>query len=403
MKLNRIRIIGASLLLLAAVQLNAQNSNVVSAAIEYKKYPSAFYQGQFDEAKKILLEAKKYIDPAMEHEDTKADEKAHYYNAVINFGLAELSGMEGNEDLKEFQSEETMQEIKKSLKIAYESRKFKKDVEDFVGEKVGMAMNYGKMMFENKNYAGAFMAFAGAYELEGMLGKENEEMKTNAIISAKNEVAKLKNEGKTEEALKFIESVLEQFPKNTDLAIEGVNISLDQGNLDRAESFFNKAAENDPQNKLLFSSMGSIYLSNADKSYEKLDSMKVTDPSYPELAARVEEMYSKAEKNLKRAIEIDPQYKDAAYNLGVLYLSRGEKLAKKARQMDLEDPNYSATLEKSEEMYKKAIDPLEIFIAQEPNNAGVLNVLFQVHKRAGNTEKAIEYKKRADAAAAGGE
>jgi tetratricopeptide (TPR) repeat protein len=225
-------------------------------------------------------------------------------------------------------------------------------------------------------------------------------MKTNALISAKNAVATMKKEGKADEALDFIESTRETFPTNADLAIEGVNIALDNGNMAKAEEFFNAAAEVDPENKLLFSSMGSIYLSSADKAYAELDTMEITDDGYPEKAAKVEELYTKAEDNLKRALEIDPEYLDAAYNLGVLYLGRGEKLTKKAKQMDFNDPQYEPTMNKSEEMYKNAIAPLEVYIKQDPNNVGVLTVLFQVHRKAGNTDKALEYKKRADEAEA---
>lgn len=400
MKLINIKValVGASMLV--GISLSAQNSNVVSAALEYKKYTPALYSQDFDEAKKVLLEAKQFIDPAMKHESTKDEEKAHYYNAVIYFGLMELSGMEGNEDLKDFQTEETMEMVKESMLIAYNSRKYKRDVEDFVNQKVSMANMAGKTFFEQEKYEMAYQGFAGAYELQKMIDIEDEDMKTNALISAKNAVATMKKEGKSQEALEFIESTREVFPKNADLAIEGVNIALDNGNMEKAEEFFNAAAEVDPKNKLLFSSMGSIYLSSADKAYAELNAMEVTDDGYPEKSAEVEMLYKKAEDNLKRALEIDPEYLDASYNLGVLYLGRGEKLTKKANQMDFNDPQYEPTMNKSEEMYKKAIDPLEVYIKQDPNNAGVLTVLFQVHRRAGNTEKALEYKKRADEAAA---
>ncbi|MGM0479162.1 MAG: hypothetical protein ACQERC_08045, partial [Bacteroidota bacterium] len=65
-----------------------------------------------------------------------------------------------------------------------------------------------------------------------------------------------------------------------------------------------------------------------------------------------------------------------------------------ANQMDFNNPDYQPTIDKSDEMYQKAIDPFETYIELDPKNTGVLQVLFQVHKRAGNTEKAIEYKEK---------
>jgi tetratricopeptide (TPR) repeat protein len=378
--------------------LQAQNSNVVSAAIEYKKYMPAFMQGNLDEAKSVIMEAKSFIDPAMKHEDTKNDEKANMYNGKIYFALIELSTQ--FEDLEQYQNEETMDMIEESFKTAMESRKYKREVEEFIESKVSQAMMVGQMLFKKKSFDQAYAGFIGAYELQKMIGVDDVDMKNNAIISARNYIDTLKKQEKNEEAIEFIKQASQMFPKNSDIAIQGVNISLDMGDLEQAEKFFMAAAEADSTNKALFSTMGSIYLSNADKGFQELQGMDVTNPDYPARAEEVELMYTKAENNLKKAIEIDPEYLDASYNLGVLYLGRGQKLEQKAKQMDYNDPNYEAVMEKSEKMYKNAIAPLETYIKQDPNNAGVLQVLFQVHRRAGNTEKAIEYKKRYEAAAA---
>ena len=106
--------------------------------------------------------------------------------------------------------------------------------------------------------------------------------------------------------------------------------------------------------------------------------------------------------NLKDAfdiLEIDPKYADAAYDLGVLYLGLGETMKERVRQLDYEDPNREELEKKSEELYAQAAVPLEIYVEQDPNNAAVLRVLYQVYYNAGNTEKALEYKKRSEEAA----
>ncbi len=394
------KLIRLSLGVIAAVSflgnVYAQNSNVVSAAIEYKKYPQAMATGDMEKAKKVVMEAKSFIDPAMKHEDTKNDEKAHYYNGVINFALIELSTK--YEDLKEYRSEETMEEIKSSFKIASEKRRYQRDIEDFVDRKVGQAVSMGKAMFDEGKFEQAFLMFSSAYELTGLVPEPDEErrkeLKNNAIVSARNQIKTLKDEDKSEEALDFIDLASEAYPKNADIAIEGVNLSIENDDRERAEKYFKAAAEADPENKALFSTMGSIYLSAADKAFAELQKMEITDEGYGEKSQEVEMLYGKAEKNLKRALEIDENYLDAAYNLGVLYLGRADKLARKANQMDFNNPDYQPTIDKSDKMYENAIEPFETYIEQDPNNTGVLQVLFQVHKRAGNSEKAMEYKKK---------
>lgn len=399
MKLNRLKAAFIGLGLISGLQVSAQNSNVTSAAIEYKKFDMAFMQGDFETAKEVLLNCKEYIDPAMEHEKTKDDGKAHLYNGKVYFGLMLVSAASQDESLEKFQTEETKERYEESLTFAHGERKYKRDVEDFVNRWVTLSSTAGTQSFNNEDYVNAFAGFAGAYDLSKILGEPDEDMKNNALVSAQNAVSKFQKNEELKEALEFIDQTKEVFPANTELAIKGVNIALEQGNFDKAEQFFEAAVKVDPDNKLLFTSMGSIYLSNGDKLAAELREMDVTDEKYAETAAAIEEMFDKSEKNLQRALEIDPKDMNASYNLGVLYLGKGEKLTLKANSMELNDPRYNETLEKSEEMYKKAIEPLEIYIEQDPENAGVLQVLFQVHRKAGNTDKALEYKKRSEEAA----
>lgn len=399
MKLNRLKVAFIGIGLISGLQVNAQKSNVTSAAIEYKKFDMAFMQGDIETAKEVLLNCKEYIDPAMEHEKTKDDGKAHLYNGKIHFGLLLISAASQEEELEKYQTEENKERYEKSLKFAHGERKYKRDVEDFVNRWLLLSSTAGTQSFNNEDYVNAFAGFSGAYDLSKILSDGDEDMKNNALISAQNAISKFQEKGELEKALEFIDQTKEVFPANTELAIKGVNIALEQGDFDKAERFFEAAAEADPDNKLLFTSMGSIYLSNGDKLAAELKDMDVTDEKYAETAASIEEMFDKSEKNLKRALEIDPKDMNASYNLGVLYLGQGERLTMKANSMDLNDPRYNKTLEESEEMYKKAIEPLEVYIDQDPKNAGVLQVLFQVHRKAGNSEEALEYKRRAEEAA----
>lgn len=399
MKLSYIKvaIVGVSLFL--GSNILAQNKNVVSAAVEYKKFDMAFMGGKMEEAKEVLLTSKSYIDPAMEHESTKEDGKAHLYNGKIHFSLSLLAGVQpDDEDLKPFGSEENTERYEKSLRFAYNQRKQKRDVEDFINKWITLTAGQAPAMFEKEEYAYAFAGFASAYQLNKIIEIDDEDNKNNALISAQNAIIKYKNEGKLDEALEFIEAAKEIFPENNDLIIEGINIALEQNDLDKAEGYFNAATEADPENVVLFSSMGSIFLGAADNAAAQLKTMSGTEANYAELSELADKLYNKAEKNLKRAVELNPKDMNANYNLGVLYLGKGEKLAVLANGMELNDPRYNQTVQDSEDMYKKAIEPLEVYIEQDPENAGVLNVLFQVHKKAGNTEKALEYRRKAEAA-----
>ncbi|MDG0973545.1 MAG: tetratricopeptide repeat protein [Crocinitomicaceae bacterium] len=399
MKFRFIKIAALAVGILVVSLANAQKSNVVSAAVEYKKFDMAFYGGNMEEATSVLLNCKEYIDPAMTDESTKDDPKAHYYNGIIHFGLMIVSSAQPeNEVLKQFQSEETKEIVEKSLKFAHDDRKYKAEVESYIDRWVNMMSMQGSMMFEKKEYDMAFAGFGGAYALRQMIDIEDEDMKNNALVSAKNAVITMKNEGKTKEALEFIESTQELLPDNPDLAIEGINLSFELGEFEKAESFIAAVVKVNPDDKQLFASIGRIFLTNADTQKKTLMEMDIYSPDYATQTSKVDELYAKAETNLKKALEIDPKYADAAYDLGVLYLGLGETMKERVRQLDYEDPNREELEKKSEELYAQAAVPLEIYVEQDPNNAAVLRVLYQVYYNAGNTEKALEYKKRSEEA-----
>ncbi|HLV43166.1 MAG TPA: tetratricopeptide repeat protein [Brumimicrobium sp.] len=404
MKLRKVRLGVLASTLFIVSQSFGQSSNVISAAIEYNKYEPAFVQQDFKKAKEHLLEAKSFIDPAMKNESTINDPKANYYNAMINYSLLELSNYPEYKDLEIYQNDSIQTVIESSVKKTTAKKRWKSEMEDFFNRKVGQTVNIGEIMFKQKNFEMAYLGFAGAYQIKVIadIEEERDAMRTNAIISARNYIDTLIKTNESEKAMEFISGALEMFPKSEELAIAGVNLALENDDLEKAEEFFNAAAAVSPENKVLFSNMGSIYLTAADKAYNEFALMEITDRGYQEKSEEVEDLYTKAEKNLERAIKIDPKYAEAAYNLGVLYLGRGEKFKTTAAQMDFNNPDYDRVNQRSLEMYKKAIPPLEIYIEQDPKNSGVLNVLFQVYRNAGNNEKALEYKKRADAAAAEG-
>src|SRR5690554_8091396 len=91
------------------------------------------------------------------------------------------------------------------------------------------------------------------------------------------------------------------FPKSEELAIAGVNLALSNNDLNKAEEFFNAAAEVSPKNKVLFSDMGSIYLTAADKAYNEFARMEITAEGYQQKSDEVEDLYAKAEKKIGRA------------------------------------------------------------------------------------------------------
>ena len=100
---------------------------------------------------------------------------------------------------------------------------------------------------------------------------------------------------------------------------------------------------------------------------------------------------------MNKALELDPEYIDAQYQLGAHLVTWASDLKTEANQLKFGDPNYNKLMLQSEETYKRALIPLEKYIISFPEDKAVLTILFQLHRNLGNSEKALEYKKRANA------
>lgn len=351
----------------------AQKSNVVSAAVEYKKSPIALLmQGKTEEATKVLETAKEYIDKAAMHEDTKNDSKMNYYKGMIYMDMVIVKGAADPEFAETDEMEAMLEEAKTALQAAHTTpkSKYKRDVEDYVNRNASMAFQQGAMMFKAKQFDVAAMSFIGAKEMKDILGIEDAEALTNARISALRNIDTLKTQGKNDEALKFIDDITESLGNDLSITIEAVNIALDKGDKEAAEKYLGAAIEADPKNKQLYYTMGTIYMNQGESD--------------------------KAEENFLKALEIDPEYVNANYQLGAFYLNLAQDVRDAASKMDIDDPNYESETKRSEELFMKAIAPLEKVAAAEPNNADVLDTLFKVCKRAGESEKALAYKKKAE-------
>lgn len=105
----------------------------------------------------------------------------------------------------------------------------------------------------------------------------------------------LRQDGRTESALTELQAARELFPREQSLIIEELNIYLEAKDYERAEANLKLAAEGDPENEILWFSLGSVY-DNLGKSEEAADAYV-------------------------KALEIDGEYFDANYNLGAMYFN----------------------------------------------------------------------------------
>jgi tetratricopeptide (TPR) repeat protein len=176
----------------------------------------------------------------------------------------------------------------------------------------------------------------------------------------------LRQNGRDEDALAELQSARALFPREQSLIIEELNIYLEAKDFERAENNLKLAAEGDPTNEILWFSLGSVY-DNLEKD---------------ELAA---EAYLKA-------LELEPTYFDANYNLGAMYFNlavQGTNEANdmwKPRMSKAESAKQKGLEDAAKEMFTQARPFLEAAHMANAEDIDTIRSLRDIYARTGQDD-----------------
>lgn len=348
-----------------------QKTNITSAVLEYQKYN--MFSGDLTANQNALNNAKKFIDLAAEHPDTKEDEKMLYYKGLIYYSLIEISSMDKKTKPDENAIKANFAIAKESLTKAYNGPKgkFKSDAVDFTNQRAGMAFDMGLKLYKDSSYEMASQMFMGAYQIKQLISVENLEAKGNSILCMKQVVNAHLDKKEYDQAAEFTKTFIEAFPTDVEPLTSTADIYLMKGDNAQAEVYLNKAIALEPNNKSLFYVIGSIYLN-----------LKQNE---------------KAEINLRKALEIDPNYTEAQYQLGAHLYNWAAEIRSQATQLELGDKREPELMAQSNAKMAGAIEVLDKYLEKNPNDKVVLQILTETNYKIGNKDKAMEYKKRLDA------
>lgn len=380
----------------------SQKMNETSAALEYNKYADILArmmmtgENNLEAGKKALFKAKEFIDLAAEHPETKESPKTFFYKGEIYTGLLIANADDSTYLLAN--GDALLEQGIESYKKAFPSKKYKEEVLTSINMKKGLFSMGCDQLYK----AGSFKEAGEIYDLQVKLSDAVNEIDSSSIFNAGLCAEKagdlataaarykkaaeiqykapliyalaanaLRKDGKKAEAKEILMVGRSKYPNDKDILLELVNSDIEAGDNAAAEKSLADAIAADPNNKQLYLTIGTIYIE-----------LKQDE---------------KAEAALNKALQIDPNYVDAQYQLGALLSGSAISMKQEASQLKQGDPNYEKMLAKADELYKKALVPLEAYIAKNPNDKQVLIILAQIYRSLKNPEKSAEYKKRADA------
>ncbi len=364
------------------------------------------------------------IKLAQEHESTKNNAKTWYYSGNLYYNvlaskdeackkiatdaldqatdsyLKTLVSNSENAELKKLDLEKEADLTK--FFMALQSKQKVGDemyTADIMGRKMpalaGEFGNAGIDNFTKKDYKSAKENFGKSFMLSSFSGKMDTLMMYNVALAAEYssdfETAKktydgliglkynsggnggadlyrsmsriYKNEGNKEKSLEYVRKGREAYPKDNNLLVEELEYYLQNEKHQEALNNLNEAIVNDPKNEVLYFARGTVYENLKDET--------------------------KAVADYTKALEVKPDYFDAAFNLGAYFFNVGAEKINEANKLPLSAATkYDAFKKESEEAFKKATPFVEKANQIKPEDVDTANMLIQLYMKTSQFEKA---------------
>jgi len=361
-------------LLIATISISlgamSQKGKVTSAL-------SLIEQGSLDKAKDAL-------DQALVDEKSK-----DWFNTYFAKGkLCQASFESDNPKFKALYADpldEAYSAYEKSMELDPKGTMKKKIITGLVYN--SLAVNFyaqGSARFEAKDYAGALKSFESQIKItEGdkFIGAVDTGMYYNAGIASVNaakypeaikylqKCAEMKylgitpyfqmsqvylNMGDTVKAESMLTGLTSKFPNDKDITLNLIDLYIKSNKNEEALKYIKIAKETEPNNYILYSVAGIIYLN--------------------------QEKYDPAITELTKSVELKGDVFDSQYGLGAAYINKAADMFKKANDI-VDVAKYNAAAEEANAVYAKALPYMEKAYELKPNDESTLRSLMQLYYR----------------------
>lgn len=371
--------------LLAIINLASAQKAQVQTAYNYLRYDD-------------LDKAKEAIDQAASNESTIGMAKTWYYRGSIYQAIYESKKPEFNV-LKPGSLQEAYKSYEKTIELD-SKKEYKDDLDKRMAIIGSQFLNEGVDKFRDKDYPGAVIMFESSADIsKKYLNKTDTLAIYNAALAAEKakdyvkakkyyqQVIDLNYQGAkgynflskiymaekdTANALVTLQAGRQKYPADANLMLDQLNIYLVSGRDKEALGMIDQAIALDPNNANLYSVKGNIN--------DKAGNQEVAIASY------------------KKAIELNPQYFDAYYNLGALIFNQGVEMVDRANKLP---PSKQAEFDKLKTQFDAKFGEAKPYFEKayqlNPKDLPTINSLKQLYLRLGDMPKAEEMKKAMEA------
>ncbi|NOU46667.1 MAG: tetratricopeptide repeat protein [Bacteroidales bacterium] len=353
----------------AAMAQKAERTN----AFMYNK------NGQYDKARES-------IDKAILNEKTILDPKTWMYRGIIYLNIV------FSDQYKTIDAEalpKSLESFKKAMELDPEDKE--NQMLDILPRINAISQQYfsiGVEKFNAQDFALAADHFIKAYDVAGLIKSVDTMAIENAALASlrgenyakaieyygimqglgvekpdiyKNIAMAQRSLGDNEGMKKTIEAGRLKFPEDSGLLLEEINSYLALGQGAKVVDDLKNLVRIDSTNYSIYFVLGTIYGDDTKTDMYQMDM---------------------AVEYYKKAIAIKPDYFDAIYNLGALYINESNKLQMKANDLPLtETKKYDEITEQANVIIRAALPYLETAYQMDPSNQETVMVLKSIYTR----------------------
>ncbi|MEE4197354.1 MAG: tetratricopeptide repeat protein [Bacteroidales bacterium] len=248
-----------------------------------------------------------------------------------------------------------------------------------------MFVNKGVEAYQAEDFEKAFKYFEKSLEVKEM-----------PVFEGEIDTAIIFNTALTAQRVEKYDKAIEYYQESAKYGYgEGDTYALmaecykNKGDNDQYVATLKKGFEKYPGNQSILGTLINYYLLEAEDADEAFKYLKVAregDPDNPQFYNAEAHLYDKtgnkekAKEMYKQAIEIDPTFFDAYYNLGVLYFNEGVALTEEANKIT-DNKKYLEAKEKADAEFEKSLPYIEKAHELQPNDMGIMSTLRTLYYR----------------------
>lgn len=337
-----------------------------------------------------LNKALEYIEKTITDESTMNDAKTWYYRGQIYLQIA-LTDKPEYKALAENPLQTAYESYKKALSLP-DVKEFMADIMTNMNVVAENFYNKGVASYNDKEYSASMSNFLKAADVKNEIGVIDTTAMLNAVQAA--DLAKLPNE-----ALKINQRMLDANIQKPGIYSAMVSEYLTTGDTATATATAAKGRSLFPADLVLLFAETNIYLFTGknEKALENLNVALERDPTNITVLFNLGIQYDKlgrmseAEKVYKKALEVKPDYFDAIYNLGALFVNNAAKLMGEANAIPVDKvKEYDAKKAEADAELEKALPYLEQAHQMDPADRNTIATLKEIYARKNMLDKVKE-------------